>query len=153
MHIPGETAEQRNTRYGVRDDERLDDYYKRLAAYASFAAATYYDAQVEYAERVAVPEGSAETLATLWTRYNFTTGRLKGLWLGAGFVQQHQLGSGGEKFPQPFRFPLPGLLRLGPLLLLRLNDLQGEVAADPAGILVDAAPDPFLLGLPHPEKP
>jgi iron complex outermembrane receptor protein len=34
----------------------------------------------------AVPEGSAETLATLWTRYSFTTGRLKGLWAGAGFV-------------------------------------------------------------------
>ena len=34
----------------------------------------------------AVPEGSAETLATLWTRYNFTDGPLKGAWVGAGFV-------------------------------------------------------------------
>jgi iron complex outermembrane receptor protein len=34
----------------------------------------------------AVPEGSAETLATLWTRYNFTTGALKNLWIGGGFV-------------------------------------------------------------------
>ncbi len=34
----------------------------------------------------AVPEGSTETLSTLWTRYNFTTGRLKGLWVAGGFV-------------------------------------------------------------------
>jgi len=34
----------------------------------------------------AVPEGSAETLATLWTRYNFTQGALKGWWVGGGFV-------------------------------------------------------------------
>ena len=34
----------------------------------------------------AVPEGSAESLASLWSRYNFTQGRLKGLWVGAGFV-------------------------------------------------------------------
>ncbi|MFZ5494658.1 MAG: TonB-dependent siderophore receptor [Verrucomicrobiota bacterium] len=34
----------------------------------------------------AVPEGSAETLATLWTRYTFNDGPLQGLWLGGGFV-------------------------------------------------------------------
>jgi iron complex outermembrane receptor protein len=34
----------------------------------------------------AVPEGSAETLATLWTRYNFTSGALKNLWVAGGFV-------------------------------------------------------------------
>jgi iron complex outermembrane receptor protein len=34
----------------------------------------------------AVPEGSAETLASLWSRYNFTGDRLKGLWVGAGFI-------------------------------------------------------------------
>jgi iron complex outermembrane receptor protein len=34
----------------------------------------------------AVPEGSAETLASLWTRYTFTSGSLKGLWLAGGFV-------------------------------------------------------------------
>ena len=34
----------------------------------------------------AVPEGSAETLATLWTRYTFADGPLKNVWLGAGFV-------------------------------------------------------------------
>jgi iron complex outermembrane receptor protein len=34
----------------------------------------------------AVPEGSAETLATLWTRYSFTEDSLKGWWIGAGFV-------------------------------------------------------------------
>ncbi|MBA4136221.1 MAG: hypothetical protein C0518_02760 [Opitutus sp.] len=34
----------------------------------------------------AVPEGSAETLATLWSRYNFTTGALKGFWVAGGFV-------------------------------------------------------------------
>ncbi|WP_164975970.1 TonB-dependent siderophore receptor [Oleiharenicola lentus] len=34
----------------------------------------------------AVPEGSAETLATLWTRYTFTDGPLKNVWLGGGFV-------------------------------------------------------------------
>jgi len=34
----------------------------------------------------AVPEGSAETLATLWTRYNFKDDRLKNAWIGGGFV-------------------------------------------------------------------
>lgn len=34
----------------------------------------------------AVPEGSAETLATLWTRYNFKDGVLDGWWIGGGFV-------------------------------------------------------------------
>ena len=34
----------------------------------------------------AVPEGSTETLATLWTRYNFTSGPLKKLWIAGGFV-------------------------------------------------------------------
>ena len=34
----------------------------------------------------AVPEGSAERLASLWTRYTFNTGPLKNLWLGGGFV-------------------------------------------------------------------
>lgn len=34
----------------------------------------------------AVPEGSAETLATLWTRYNFKGGMLDGWWVGGGFV-------------------------------------------------------------------
>lgn len=33
----------------------------------------------------AVPEGSAETLASLWARYNFEGG-LKGWWVGGGFV-------------------------------------------------------------------
>lgn len=32
----------------------------------------------------AVPEGSAEQLASLWTRYTFKEGKLKGLWLGGG---------------------------------------------------------------------
>lgn len=32
----------------------------------------------------AVPEGSAERLASLWTRYTFRDGRVKGLWIGAG---------------------------------------------------------------------
>lgn len=34
----------------------------------------------------AVPEGSAETLATLWTRYNFPSDTLKGWWIAGGFV-------------------------------------------------------------------
>lgn len=34
----------------------------------------------------AVPEGSSETLATLWTRYNFKEGVLDGWWIGGGFV-------------------------------------------------------------------
>ncbi len=34
----------------------------------------------------AVPEGSAETLATMWTRYNFKGGPLDGWWVGGGFV-------------------------------------------------------------------
>lgn len=34
----------------------------------------------------ALPEGSAEMLATLWTRYSFTSGGLKGWWIGGGFV-------------------------------------------------------------------
>ena len=34
----------------------------------------------------AVPEGSAEQLATLWTRYSFTAGALKGWWVAGGFV-------------------------------------------------------------------
>jgi iron complex outermembrane receptor protein len=34
----------------------------------------------------AVPEGSAEQLATLWTRYSFKEGVLKGAWVGGGFV-------------------------------------------------------------------
>ncbi|MFA6134892.1 MAG: TonB-dependent receptor [Phycisphaerae bacterium] len=34
----------------------------------------------------AVPEGSAERLATLWTRYTFNQGALDGWWVGGGFV-------------------------------------------------------------------
>jgi iron complex outermembrane recepter protein len=34
----------------------------------------------------AVPEGTAEELATLWTRYNFTGDMLQGYWIGGGFV-------------------------------------------------------------------
>ena len=34
----------------------------------------------------AVPEGSTERLASLWTRYTFDSGPLKNLWLGGGFV-------------------------------------------------------------------
>ena len=34
----------------------------------------------------AVPEGSAETLASLWTRYSFTGDTLKKAWVGGGFV-------------------------------------------------------------------
>jgi iron complex outermembrane receptor protein len=34
----------------------------------------------------AVPEGSSEKLATLWTRYTFKTGALDGWWVGGGFV-------------------------------------------------------------------
>lgn len=34
----------------------------------------------------AVPEGSAEELATLWTRYSFNRDVLKGWWIGGGFV-------------------------------------------------------------------
>ncbi len=34
----------------------------------------------------AVPEGSAEKLATLWTRYSFKGGALDGWWIGGGFV-------------------------------------------------------------------
>jgi iron complex outermembrane receptor protein len=34
----------------------------------------------------AVPEGSAETLATFWTRYNFTGDALKNWWIAGGFV-------------------------------------------------------------------
>ncbi len=32
----------------------------------------------------AVPEGSAERLASLWTRYTFKTGGFKGVWIGGG---------------------------------------------------------------------
>jgi iron complex outermembrane recepter protein len=32
----------------------------------------------------AVPEGSAERLASLWSRYTFKSGSLKGLWIGGG---------------------------------------------------------------------
>ncbi|HZU37068.1 MAG TPA: TonB-dependent receptor, partial [Gemmataceae bacterium] len=31
------------------------------------------------------PQATAKTLANLWTRYNFLTGELKGLWVGGGF--------------------------------------------------------------------
>jgi iron complex outermembrane receptor protein len=34
----------------------------------------------------AVPEGSAETLGSLWTRYSFNDGALRGLWVAGGFV-------------------------------------------------------------------
>lgn len=34
----------------------------------------------------AVPEGSAETLGSLWTRYSFTNGGARGLWVAGGFV-------------------------------------------------------------------
>ena len=34
----------------------------------------------------AVPEGSAEQLASLWTRYTFNAGALKDIWIGGGFV-------------------------------------------------------------------
>ncbi|WP_438481906.1 TonB-dependent siderophore receptor [Oleiharenicola lentus] len=34
----------------------------------------------------AVPEGSAETLGSLWSRYSFNDGSLRGLWVAGGFV-------------------------------------------------------------------
>jgi len=34
----------------------------------------------------AVPEGSSETLASLWSRYNFTQGVIKNWWIAGGFV-------------------------------------------------------------------
>jgi len=34
----------------------------------------------------AVPEGSAETLGSLWSRYSFNAGSAKGLWVAGGFV-------------------------------------------------------------------
>ncbi len=34
----------------------------------------------------AVPEGSSETLGSLWTRYSFNSGPAKGLWVAGGFV-------------------------------------------------------------------
>jgi iron complex outermembrane receptor protein len=49
-----------------------------------------YDAYLQgYNEAVnlikgAVPEGSAENLGSLWTRYNFTTGALKNFWVAGG---------------------------------------------------------------------
>lgn len=31
------------------------------------------------------PEASVKALANLWTRYSFTSGQLKGAWVGGGF--------------------------------------------------------------------
>jgi iron complex outermembrane receptor protein len=49
----------------------------------------------------AVPEGSAETLATLWTRYSFTEGALNGWWIGGGFVHT---GDKGQRTANPTLF-------------------------------------------------
>ncbi len=57
--------------------------YSTTAAVQAAYVAAYNEAQGLILN--AVPEGSAETLATLWTRYNFTGG-LKGWWAGGGFV-------------------------------------------------------------------
>lgn len=50
--------------------------------------AAYVAAYNEAANLVlnAVPEGSAETLGSLWTRYSFNDGAAKGLWVAGGFV-------------------------------------------------------------------
>jgi iron complex outermembrane receptor protein len=53
------------------------------AAQAAYVAA-YNEARALILN--AVPEGSAERLATLWTRYSFNTGGLSGWWVGGGFV-------------------------------------------------------------------
>jgi iron complex outermembrane receptor protein len=49
----------------------------------------------------AVPEGSAERLATLWTRYSFNQGSLDGWWVGAGFVHT---GDKGQRTANPTLF-------------------------------------------------
>jgi iron complex outermembrane receptor protein len=50
------------------------DYAAYLAGYAEAVALT----------KGAVPEGSAEKLASLWTRYTFNKGVLKNLWIAGG---------------------------------------------------------------------
>lgn len=59
------------------------------AVYASPTDQAAYNAAFAEAKALilnAVPEGSAETLASLWTRYNFTGDALKGWWIAGGFV-------------------------------------------------------------------
>lgn len=61
-----------------------------ISTYSSDPAvqAAYVAAYAEAKDLVlgAVPEGSAETLATLWARYDFTEGAFKDWWLAGGFV-------------------------------------------------------------------
>lgn len=59
------------------------NYSTDAAAQAAYVAA-YNEAKSLILN--AVPEGSAEKLATLWTRYSFKSGALDGWWIGAGFV-------------------------------------------------------------------
>ncbi|HRG55245.1 MAG TPA: TonB-dependent receptor [Lacunisphaera sp.] len=63
--------------------------FPALAVYADPAQQAAYTAAYNEAKALildAVPEGSAEQLASLWTRYGFTGDTLKGWWIGAGFV-------------------------------------------------------------------
>ncbi len=63
--------------------------FPAIAVYADPAQQAAYTAAYNEAKGLilnAVPEGSAERLASLWTRYSFTSGGLKDWWIGAGFV-------------------------------------------------------------------
>lgn len=74
----------------LMDIKTVKGTFPSIITYSTDAAvqAAYVAAYNEARELIlnAVPEGSAETLATLWTRYTFNTGALKGFWVGAGFV-------------------------------------------------------------------
>lgn len=76
--------------YTKMDVKTIKGSFPPVATYSSDPAvqAAYVSAYNDARRLIlnAVPEGSAETLATLWTRYNFDGGLLKGCWVAGGFV-------------------------------------------------------------------
>lgn len=91
--------------YTSMDVKTIKGTFPAIITYSTDPAvqAAYVAAYTEARDLIlnAVPEGSAEKLATLWTRYNFTTGRLKGLWVGGGFVHT---GSKAQRTANPTLF-------------------------------------------------
>lgn len=75
--------------YTAMDVKTTKALFPAIKVYANAADQAAYTAAFNEAKALvldAVPEGSAERLATLWTRYSFKEGPLKDWWIGGGFV-------------------------------------------------------------------
>jgi iron complex outermembrane recepter protein len=75
--------------FSAMDIKTTKALFPAVAVYTDPASQAAYNAAYNEAKGLilnAVPEGSAETLASLWSRYSFKEGILKDWWVGAGFV-------------------------------------------------------------------